>query len=60
MIIVRKSEERRHIGSKNQNTWRTFDWENNADPLQNGFGGLKIFNEELLTPGSGFLLHAYS
>jgi redox-sensitive bicupin YhaK (pirin superfamily) len=56
MIIVRKSEERRHIGDKVKNTWRTFDWENNSDSLQNGFGGLKIFNEEILTPGTGFIL----
>ena len=59
MIIVRKSEERRHIESKNQKTWMTFDWENKADPLQNGFGVLKILNEEVLSPGSGFILHTH-
>lgn len=57
MIIVRKSGERRHIANENQTTWMTFDRENNADPLQNGFGILKIFNEEMLSPGSGFILH---
>jgi len=35
----------------------TFDWENESDPLQNGFGVLKILNEEILSPGSGFILH---
>ncbi len=59
MIIVRKSEERRHIEKKNQQTWMTFDWENKADPLQNGFGVLKILNEEILSPGSGFILHTH-
>jgi redox-sensitive bicupin YhaK (pirin superfamily) len=59
MIIVRKSEERRHIQAKNQKTWMTFDWENTADPLQNGFGVLKILNEEMLSPGSGFILHTH-
>jgi redox-sensitive bicupin YhaK (pirin superfamily) len=57
MIVIRKSEERRHIEAKNQKTWMTFDWENESDPLQNGFGVLKILNEELLSPGSGFILH---
>jgi len=56
MIIVRKSEERRHIQDKEHKTWMTFDQENEADPLQNGFGMLKILNEEILPPGSGFTL----
>ncbi len=59
MIIVRKSEERRHIENKNQETWMTFDWDNLSDPLQNGFGVLKILNEEILSPGSGFILHTH-
>ncbi len=59
MIIVRKNEDRRHITNQKQTTWMTFDWENTADPLQNGFGSLKIFNEEVLSPGSGFILHTH-
>ncbi len=34
----------------------TFDRENEADPLRNGFGVLKILNEEVLTPGKAFIL----
>ena len=37
----------------------TFDWENKADPLQNGFGVLKILNEEVISPGRGFILHTH-
>ncbi len=59
MITVRKSEERRHIVDENQMAWMTFDWENKADPLQNGFGDLKIFNEEVLPPGRVFVLHTH-
>jgi quercetin 2,3-dioxygenase len=55
MIIIRKSEERRLIDKKNQKTWMTFDRENTADVLQNGFGALKILNEEILSLGSGFI-----
>jgi quercetin 2,3-dioxygenase len=59
MITVRKSEERRHIADGDQKTWMTFDWENKADPLQNGFGALKILNEEVLSPGRAFILHTH-
>ncbi len=59
MIVVRKSEERRHIEAKNQKTWMTFDSENESDPLHDGFGVLKILNEEILSPGSGFILHTH-
>jgi redox-sensitive bicupin YhaK (pirin superfamily) len=59
MMIVRKSEERHHTGNENQKTWMTFNSANQADPLQNGFGVLKILNEEILSPGSGFILHTH-
>jgi hypothetical protein len=59
MITVRKSEERRHIDTGEQKTWMTFDWENQSDPLQNGFGALKIFNEEILNPGRSFVLQTH-
>ncbi len=38
MIIVRRSEERRHIEDVNQNTWMTFDEDNQADLLKNDSG----------------------
>jgi redox-sensitive bicupin YhaK (pirin superfamily) len=59
MITVRRSDERRLIENKGQSTWLTFDWENKSDPLKNGFGVLKIFNEERLPPGCGFILHTH-
>ncbi len=57
MITVRRSGERRHVTLEGQTTWMTFDWENKADPLQKGFGALKILNEEVLSPGRAFILH---
>ncbi len=59
MITVRKSEERRHIAGENQKTWMTFDPENQADPLREGFGALKVFNEEVLNPGRSFTLQTH-
>ncbi|HTC19221.1 MAG TPA: hypothetical protein VK859_00130 [bacterium] len=59
MINVRKSGERRHIANENQATWMTFDRENKADTLRGGFGSLKIFNEQILPPGSVFTLETH-
>jgi len=59
MIILRKSEQRLQVKEKNQTTWRTFDWENDSDPLQNGFGRLKILNEALLSPGAELTLRLH-
>ncbi len=59
MITIRRSEERHHIAGENQKTWMTFDSENKADPLRDGFGALKVFNEEVLNPGRSFTLHTH-
>ncbi len=59
MITVRKSKERRFISTENQRTWMTFDFENSNDPLQNGFGALKIFNEQVIIPSRAFVLHTH-
>jgi redox-sensitive bicupin YhaK (pirin superfamily) len=58
MITVRKSEERRHVQSKSQNTWMTFDPENGIDPLCRGFRGLESLNEEQAAPEMGLHPHA--
>jgi hypothetical protein len=56
MITVKKSEERHYVDLKDQKTWKTFDAGNKTDPSQNNFGVLKILNEEILSPGGGFIL----
>lgn len=57
MLVTRKSEERHHTEDKVQRTWMTFDSSDKADPLKDGFGMLKILNEQILPPGGGFFLH---
>lgn len=57
MITVQKSEKRRHIENEEQSTWITFDAESMSDPLRDGFGVLKVLNEEVLSPGNSFTLH---
>ena len=58
MLTVRKSEERRHVQSKSQDTWMTFDPENDIDPLRLGFHGLESLNEEHAAPEMGLHPHA--
>jgi len=57
MLTVIKSEDRHYFDAEDQLTWKTFDDENEADPLRNSFGVLKVLNEEILSPGGGFILH---
>src|SRR5437588_763002 len=57
MITVRKSEERRHVRSKVQDTWMTFDPENRLDPFRRGFRGLECLNEEHVAPEMSLLPH---
>jgi redox-sensitive bicupin YhaK (pirin superfamily) len=58
MITVIKSKDRHYVDVKDQKTWETFDAENKPGPFQMSFGVLKILNEEILSPGGGFVLHA--
>src|SRR5665213_2795511 len=55
MITVIKSEDRHFVDVKDQKTWQTFDAENKPGPFQLSFGVLKILNEEILSPGGGFV-----
>jgi len=60
MIIVRRSEERRHIVDKDQNTWMTFDHENKSDLLKSGFGSLQILNEVILSREKAFIFRPHN
>jgi redox-sensitive bicupin YhaK (pirin superfamily) len=53
MITVRRATERLHDKSARQEKWLTFDPQNRADPLADGFGFLEILNEVRLAPGAG-------
>jgi hypothetical protein len=52
-----RSKDRHYVVEDDQKTWETFDTKNNADPIRGCFGVLKILNEEILSPGGGFILH---
>src|SRR6185369_3990177 len=57
MITVRRSGARRHVRSGTQDTWLSFDQDNEADRFRNGFRTLEALNEE--TPASEMNLHPH-
>ncbi|HEX7900553.1 MAG TPA: hypothetical protein VF950_22500 [Planctomycetota bacterium] len=50
MIVLRRSEERRHVRSRVHDTWMSFDPDRSADPFRRGFHALETLNEDLLSP----------
>jgi quercetin 2,3-dioxygenase len=50
MIAVRRSEQRHESRRGKQAIWRTFSAQVAGDPLANGFGGLRLFDEMRLAP----------
>jgi redox-sensitive bicupin YhaK (pirin superfamily) len=53
MITLRRDKQRRHVRRRDQNAWLTFDTQDRADPLADGFGHLEMLNEDRLPPGAG-------
>jgi len=58
MMKLQRSSERRHVRSKTQETWMTFDHRNAADPFHGGFRALGLLNEVKLLPGTEFRLES--
>ena len=52
MITLRRGAERHHDRDSKQESWLTFDPQNRADPLADGFGSLEILDEGRLSPGA--------
>jgi quercetin 2,3-dioxygenase len=53
MITLRRASERQHHRSRRQEDWLTFDPQNRADSLADGFGALELLNEIRMAPGAG-------
>lgn len=53
MITLRRGGERHHDRSRKREAWLTFEAQNGADPLADGFGSLEILDENRLAPGAG-------
>ena len=59
MIEVRSSGERHHEQYGWLDTKWSFSFDSYYDPAQVSFGPLRVFNEDLIQPGSGFPTHPH-
>lgn len=59
MITLRRADQRRHVRRRQQDVWHTFDPQDRADPLADGFGALESLTEDRLPPGARVPFHAH-
>lgn len=59
MIGIRKADERKNFKSEKLDTYYSFSYGEYQDPDHNGFGPLRVINEDNLAPGAGFPMHAH-
>jgi redox-sensitive bicupin YhaK (pirin superfamily) len=53
MITLRRADERRHNRRGRREAWLTFSSRDRGDPLADGFGFLRMLNEDRVPPGAG-------
>jgi redox-sensitive bicupin YhaK (pirin superfamily) len=59
MTTLRRANERHHDRRRKKEVWHTFDPEDRADALADGFGTLEILDEARLPPSVGIPRHAH-
>ncbi|WP_295613959.1 pirin family protein [Chamaesiphon sp. GL140_3_metabinner_50] len=59
MPIVRKATERGHVNIDWLNSYHTFSFGNYQDPNWMGFRTLRVINDDIVAPASGFGTHAH-
>ncbi len=60
MIRIRKSADRGRFDHGWLDTRHTFSFAEYWDPAWVGFGPLRVINEDLVAPGTGFGTHGHS
>ncbi len=53
MITLRRADDRRHDRHGRREAWLTFSSRDRGDPLAEGFGILRMLNEDRVPPGAG-------
>ena len=60
IIKIRKSHERFISNREWLNSKHSFSFAEHRDPKWNNFGKIRVINEDIISPNSGFDMHSHS